>query len=83
MKDIFGKDKSAIDLFGMTGGDDGLQRWSYMGSADRDPLTRPAFQYLNGTSYGDITYGKTATVLLTLEKVIGESTLQHALQTYL
>ena len=82
MNDIFGKDKSAIDLFGMTGGDDGLQRWSYMGSADRDPLARPAFQYLNGSSYADITYGKTATVLLTLEKVIGESTLQRALQTY-
>jgi hypothetical protein len=82
LNDIFGKDRSALDLWGMTGGDDALQRWSYVGSADRDPLARRAFEYLNGSSYGDITYGKTATVLLTLEKVIGESTLQRALQVY-
>jgi hypothetical protein len=82
LDDIFGRDKSALDLWGMTGGDDGLQRWSYVGSADRDPLARAAFEYVNGSSYADITYGKTATVLLTLEKVIGESTLQRALQAY-
>ena len=28
-------------------------------------------------SYGDITYGKTATMLITLEKIVGEQTLQR------
>ena len=82
LDDIFGKDKSALDLWGITGGDDGLQRDTYLSATDRDPLTRPAYEYLNYASYGDVTYGKSATVLLTLEKVIGEETLQRALRAY-
>ena len=38
--------------------------------------------YISSNSYGGITYGKTATVLLTLEKVIGEDTLRQALHAY-
>jgi len=45
-------------------------------------MARFAYQYLNSTSYGGITYGKTATVLLTLEKIIGEDTMRRALHTY-
>ena len=33
-------------------------------------------------SYGDITYGKTATLLISLEKIVGEQTLRNALHTY-
>ena len=40
-------------------------------AADFDPVTRWAFKFRNANSYGDITYGKSATVLATLEKVIG------------
>ena len=42
LDDIFGKDKSALDLWGITGGDDGLQRDTYLSATIRDPLTRPA-----------------------------------------
>ena len=49
---------------------------------DFDSLTRFAYHYVNGTSYGEVTYGKTTTVLYTLEKVIGEETLKRALRTY-
>jgi hypothetical protein len=45
-------------------------------------MARFAYQYLNFNSYGGITYGKTATVLLTLEKVVGEATMRRAVQTY-
>jgi hypothetical protein len=45
-------------------------------------MARKAWQYMNANAYGGITYGKTATVLLTLEKVIGEETLRNALHTY-
>jgi aminopeptidase N len=37
---------------------------------------------VNYSSYGGITYGKTAVALLTLESVIGEQTLQQAMHTY-
>jgi hypothetical protein len=82
LDDIFGKDKSVMDLWGLTEGDDASQRNSYLPAADLDPMSRFAYQYINGSSYGDITYGKTATVLLTLEKVVGEETLKRAIHTY-
>jgi peptidase M1-like protein len=82
LDDIFGKDKSEMDLWGLSESDDASQRNSYLPAADLDPISRFAYQYINGGSYADITYGKTATVLLTLEKVIGEETLKRALHTY-
>jgi hypothetical protein len=82
LDDIFGKDKSEIDLWGLTEGDDASERNGYLESADLDPMSRFAYQYINGSSYDDITYGKTATVLLTLEKVIGEETLRRAIHSY-
>jgi aminopeptidase N len=82
LDDIFGKDKSVMDLWGLTEGDDASERNSYLPAADLDPMSRFAYQYINGSSYGEITYGKTATVLLTLEKVIGDETLKRALHTY-
>ena len=82
LDDILGPDRSVMSLWGITEGDDGQQRDGYLDVADRDPMTRYAYQYLNGNSYGGITYGKTATVFLTLEKVIGEATMQRAIRTY-
>ena len=34
------------------------------------------------SSYGGVTYGKTATMLLSLETIVGEQTLKNALHTY-
>jgi len=82
LDDIFGKDTSALSLWGLTAGDAAMQRNSYLSSADQDPLARFAYQYMSIGSYDDITYGKTATVLFTLEKIIGEDTLRRALRTY-
>ena len=59
-----------------------MQRLGYSGAADLDPMTRFAWKFLNGNSYGGITYGKTATVLLTLEKIVGEDTMRKAIHTY-
>ena len=47
-----------------------------------DPIARFAWQFIGNNSYGGITYGKTATMLITLEKVIGEDTLRQAMHTY-
>lgn len=80
--DIFGADRSALDLWGVTEGDDAEQRNSYRGVADRDPMARFGYQYMDGSSYGGITYGKAATVLLTLEKIVGEETMRRAIRAY-
>ncbi len=82
LDDIFGRETSALDIWGMHESDDAQQRNGYRAAADKDPLVRPAYLFMNDDSYGDITYGKTATVLLTLEKIIGEDTLRRALHTY-
>jgi len=47
-----------------------------------DPISRFAWKFLDSNSYGGITYGKTAAMLITLEKIIGEDTLRNALHTY-
>jgi hypothetical protein len=54
----------------------------YIGSADTDPMTRNAWQYMAGGAYGAITYGKTATVMRTLEGVIGEDKVREALHLW-
>ena len=82
LDDIFGRDRSGMDLRGITESDDAQQRSTYLRVADRDPLARFAYQYMSEGSYAGISYGKTATVMLTLEKVIGEDTMRRALRAY-
>ena len=82
LEDVLGRDTSIVNLFGMTAGEREVQRLQYMSEADLDPMTRFAYKFANFNSYGGVTYGKTASVLLTLEKLIGEDTLQKALHTY-
>jgi Peptidase family M1 domain len=82
LDDILGRDTSFLHQFGITVGEREGQRLQFIGVADVDPLARKAYQYASFNSYGGITYGKTASVLLTLEKVIGEDTVQKALHTY-
>ena len=82
MDALYGKGKSAIDLWGATLDDAGEQRTSYLAGPDDDPMTRFAYQFMSSGSYAGVTYGKTATVLLTLEGIIGQETMRHAMHTY-
>jgi aminopeptidase N len=82
MDDILGPRTSIIDLWGMTMGEREAQRLGYIGVADLDPIAKNGWQYVTYNSYGGITYGKTATVLLTLEGIIGEDTMRQAMHTY-
>jgi hypothetical protein len=45
-------------------------------------MAKNAYEYYNSNSYGGVTYGKTASVLLTLESIIGEDTMQNAMHVY-
>jgi peptidase M1-like protein len=82
MDSLYGKAHSAIDFCGLTLRDAGSLRLEYVLEPDTDPMTHFAYQFMSSEAYGGITYGKTATVLLTLEGIIGEETLQRALHTY-
>ena len=79
---ILGKYTSILNMAGATVGEREEQRLSYIGVADRDPMAQHAYKYYNSNSYGGVTYGKTASVLLTLEGIIGEDTMAKAMQTY-
>ncbi|MGC1688288.1 MAG: M1 family metallopeptidase [Candidatus Acidiferrales bacterium] len=82
MNELYGFNTSTIKTHWGTMGEPEEQRMNYLGRPDADPIARFAWQYMNDSSYGGVTYGKTATVLLTLEKVIGEDTLRRAIHTY-
>ena len=79
---ILGKDTSILNLHGITMGERDLQRLQYIGIADYDAMAENAYGYYSVNSYGGVTYGKTASVLLTLEGVIGEDTMAKAMHTY-
>jgi hypothetical protein len=79
---ILGKDTSVRDLAGETYGEREQQRDFYISVADQDPMAQNAYAYLDSNSYGGVTYGKTASVLLTLEGIIGENTMTTAMHTY-
>ena len=82
MDSIFSPRDSVINLWGISGDDADFQRWQYKGAADLDPMTRKGWQYATYNSYGGVTYGKTAVVLLTLENIIGTDMMQRAMHTY-
>jgi aminopeptidase N len=82
MDSIFAEKTSMIDLAGITLGNPEVQRLGYIGVADRDPMAQNAYAYYNFNSYGGITYGKTACVLLTLEGIIGQEKMDRAMRTY-
>lgn len=79
---ILGKDTSVIGMAGASVGESEGQRLGYASVADRDPIAQKAYDYLDSNSYAGITYGKTASVLLTLEGIIGEDTMAKAMHTY-
>ena len=79
---ILGRNTSVLDRAYANVGDYELQRLDYLASPDFDPVTRFAFKFRDSSSYGDITYGKAATLLATLEGFISSDTMDEALRTY-
>jgi aminopeptidase N len=79
---ILGKRTTLLNMAGTTLGEREEQRDGYISVADRDPIAENAYDYYNLNSYAGITYGKTASVLLTLEGIIGEDTMAKAMHAY-
>jgi Peptidase family M1 domain len=79
---IFGSSTSVFSRSYSNAGDYDLLRFEYLSSPDYDPVTRWAFKFRDSNSYGGITYGKSATLLVTLEGLIGRDTMDEAMRTY-
>ena len=82
MDALYGRNTSFLNSSFGTLSEDEAQRMSYLGTPDYDPLTRFAWKFISGASYAAISYGKTATTLLTLEKLVGQDTMRRVLQTW-
>jgi hypothetical protein len=63
-------------------GDQDYWRITYLLALDLDPVTRFAWKFRDSDSYGAITYGKSATLLSTLEGILGRDIMDEAMRTY-
>jgi hypothetical protein len=79
---ILGDKTSVLKFAGATLSERDQQRLGVIFAADLDPMAQKAYDYYSSNSYGGITYGKTACVLLTLEGIIGKDTMAKAMHTY-
>src|ERR1017187_9900967 len=82
MDSLFGHNTNTIDMFGAQASNGEFLRSYYLARAETDPLSRISFTDMSASTYGGITYGKTATMLVTLEAIVGERALRNALHTY-
>jgi hypothetical protein len=83
LDDMFGRNTSTLNFYGVQIGERELQRLQYLGGgAEIDSLARPSFADMSVGSYGSVTYGKTATMLVSLETIVGEQALRTALHNY-
>jgi hypothetical protein len=82
LDNMYGENASAINLLGAQLGDRDFLRQGYLSTADTDPLSRNSYQDMSLDSYFGVTYGKTSSMLLSLETIVGEQTLKDALHTY-
>ena len=83
MDETYGDQRSVIDLEGFHAGDLDFSRSAYvtMGNPKVSPIATPAWKFKAG-GYGTLTYQKTATVLATLERLIGRPAMDSAMKTY-
>jgi hypothetical protein len=79
----YGEKTSAMDFFGFHAGDFERTRSWYTGMRNPKlaPILQPAWKYTVG-GYGGFTYGKSAVLLATLERMIGRPAMDEIMQTY-
>jgi hypothetical protein len=79
---ILGGNTSVFDRNYASMGDWEAQRIEYIMNADYDPVTHWAFKFRKSASYSGVTYGKTSTLLATLDYLVGRDTMDEAMRTY-
>jgi hypothetical protein len=82
MDSLFGRNNSALNARTLYGSDAGIHRLIYLLHPDEDPIVRLGWQFASSRSYGCIVYGKTTSVLRTLEALLGEATMRQVLHVY-
>lgn len=79
MDGAYGKG-SVVDLPGLKISDEGYQRMGYAASnPERGVIARPAYEQ---QGYGKLAYSKPATILLSLQRHLGEEAMNDIMRTY-
>ncbi len=83
MDEIYGYSNSLIDFAGLTIGDGETQRIDYINLANLriSPINNYAWNFPS-YSYGTLVYSKAATMLQTLEGLVGKEVMDRVMQTY-
>ncbi|MCK5146718.1 M1 family metallopeptidase [bacterium] len=81
MNNFYGKNTSMLNFFGLTMGELGYQRLSYLQLRRWDRTLRPAWTYLGG-GYGTHSYSKPALMLWTLENYVGRPYMDKIMRTF-
>jgi len=83
MDHYYGRKTSFLSFAGYHFGDLEMQRQSYVDMTNPKiaPGFLPAWGYKNG-GYGSITYGKTATWMATLDRLVGRKVMDEIMKTY-
>jgi len=79
---LLGESTSAVQQRYANMGDGSMQRIAYLSAVNLDPVTRFAWKFRDSDSYGAVIYGKSATLLTTLEGMLGTDTMDEAMRTY-
>ncbi len=82
MAQYYGPQASLIDYGPLRVSDIQYQRLSVIGSGRFDPILRNSWEYLNGGSYSLNVYSKASLMLLTLERYLGQETMDKIMKTY-
>src|SRR5271165_6586812 len=82
LDNMYGRNASGINFLGAQEGAASFLRSFYLPVAETDSLARPSYTDMSERSYGGVTYGKAASMLISLEAILGEQTLKNALHTY-
>jgi hypothetical protein len=82
MAALYGEKTSGLD-WGWTRFSDASEQYlGYISRPDYDPVVRHAWEFRDASSYGVITYGKSAVLLKTLEGIVGRDTMDEAMREY-
>jgi hypothetical protein len=81
LEDTYGPGE-LIDVAGLRFGAFDLDRTSYLALPNWDPMETKAWLFADSSSYGAVSYGKTTTLMHTLERWMGRDRVLGALRQY-
>jgi hypothetical protein len=82
LRKAYGIDTSMLNFKHVKGGIIAMERMSFLGRQNFDPLYRWSWKYYDGASYSATSYNKGTLMLMTLEGYLGEKLMNKVMSTY-